>query len=157
MGGVVGGLLFAAMLYVIAIIAGPNLEGRGVLPFLQEVLDTELSAVVFAVHFLMSILFGVLFALIVSPASRRASLLWGLVYGVVVWLVAGFLALRLITGAPLMLDGPAIFNLGGHIVYGLGLGAVYAWFARLEVYEALTSDSPRWRAWGRRLEERRRD
>lgn len=155
MGGIAGGLLFASMLYGSAIFASPEITGRGVLPALQTLLNTTSSAVVFTAHIVMSVVFGLVFAAFVSPRNFRASVVAGLAYGVVVWLLAGFLATRLLTATPLAFDADAAFNLVGHILYGLGLGAVYAGFSRLEVKEALDADDPGWREWGRRLAERR--
>lgn len=156
MGGIVGGLLFAAMLYGSLIFGNPELAGRGVLPALQALLGTGSSAVVFTAHIIMSVVFGLVFATFISPRDSRASLVAGLVYGALVWLFAGFLATRILTSTPLVMDSDAVFNLIGHLVYGLGLGVVYAAFSRLEIKEALDSDDPGWREWGAKLAERRR-
>lgn len=135
-GGVAAGLLFG-LLMVFKVI-GRNettLEGSGIVPAIASAIGTDFGVytlmVAWVVHIVNSALFGALFALFVAPRRYAPTIGWALLWAVLLWGFGAFLALRLLTGTPLLFDRAAMFSLQGHLLYGLLLGLVYVWFHRL--------------------------
>lgn len=149
-GGIAGGLLFGLVLLTDAVLGDASLEGRGLAPMAADLLGTGGIVTLWAAHAAMSIAGGLVFAAVVAPRSYRAGALWGLVYGALLWGLVGFLGLRALTGTPLAFDTAALYTLGGHLLYGLGLGLGYVGFHHEEVRDAGRAESARWRAWAAR-------
>lgn len=155
-GGVVGGLLFGALMFTSILNVTGNIPSPSLLPRVSQILHDiggpiwAGTLVVWTAHMLMSIIFGVVFSLLVSPHSSRLSIVWGLVWGVVLWIGGAVLVLPALLHETFELEGPAFTLLLGHLLFGLGLGGVYAAFHRLEVIEMLDSPNERTRAWARR-------
>lgn len=154
-GGVAGGLLFGALLLTTAVMA-PDPDEPSVGASAVEFLGTSSIVVLWLAHMTMSCILGVLFAVIVPPDSLRTGALLGIAYGAALWLVTYMVALRALTGAPFAFDAAAAYALIGHLLYGAGLGLVYVAFHRLEVREAILSESTRMQRWGRRERDRGR-
>jgi uncharacterized membrane protein YagU involved in acid resistance len=90
-------------------------------------------------HFFNSAVIGAIFGLLVKSGVRytAAGLGWGALYGFAWWILGGLvlmpLLLRMPAFAPLMMAPMrpvAMGSLMGHLVFGLVLGAAYAWLYR---------------------------
>lgn len=147
--GAAGGLAFGVLMLANFTIHS-QIGRTGMLQLVQQFLGTDSAATVWAVHMTTSILLGVLFSVLVVPQSYRSSILWALGYVLVAGFVGSQVALRTLTGHPVVFDAGAAFALIGHLAYGLVLGLVYVAFHNLEVREALDASSEKWRAWGSR-------
>lgn len=130
-GGAVGGLAFA-LLMAAALIAAPPTVTTPMSALLARLLRTDNGLLVWAVHLAAAITFGLVFSLFVAPRQTKRVVPLALLYSVLLWGFGAFIMLRTLTGAPLVLDAPAIIDLGGHLVFGLLLGIVYVAFFREE-------------------------
>lgn len=125
-GGIAGGVVFGALM-----------QSTGTLPAVASLYGLEGLTWAWVAHLFHSVVFGLVFGGIVTGTSLRryadsvtASTGLGAAYGVALWLVAAAVVMPLWMGA-IGLDAPAIPNLdvmslGGHLIYGVVLGAVFA-------------------------------
>ncbi|GEM_PF-6386837 len=128
--GAVGGLAFGILL-TLQIMRGPYAPD-GMAGMIARVLRTDNELAVWGAHLAAAALFGAVFAAFVAPSRPRRTIPLAVAYGVLLWFFAAFLALRLLAGVPLALSRSALFDLAGHLVYGLVLGGVYVAFFHQE-------------------------
>jgi hypothetical protein len=129
-GGVVGGLLMGALLTAVP-------EMRGVIEVAIPALWTlEGGAAGWIIHMINSAVFGVVFAAIAKqrPESVRTimnGIVSGGIYGFVLWVVAAAFIMPVwleIVGfaSPPPLPNFNVMSLVAHLLFGVGLGAVFA-------------------------------
>jgi hypothetical protein len=128
--GMVGGLAFG-ILMTLQIMRGPYAPD-GMAGMIARLLGTDNELLVWGAHLAAAAVFGTIFAAFVAPYRARRAIPLALAYGVFLWLFAAFLGLRLLTGTPVALSPSALYDLAGHLVFGLTLGAVYVAFFRQE-------------------------
>lgn len=138
--GLVGGLAFGVLMAAPAVAEGGSFNGMGMLTLVSRVLGTESLGVLWSVHLLNSALFGLVFALLVAPRRAGRTVLLAMGWSFLLWLVGAFVLLRTLAGESLRLDAAAVFNLAGHLAYGIALGLAYGAFHREEV--VLLHDHP---------------
>jgi uncharacterized membrane protein YagU involved in acid resistance len=124
--GVAGGVVFGGLL-----------QSMGMLPVVASLYGLEGLAWGWVAHIVHSVVFALVFAGIVTGTGLRkyagdvtADVGLGAAYGAVLWFVAAAIAMPLWMSA-VGLDAPAVPNLdvaslGGHLLYGVVLGAVFA-------------------------------
>lgn len=99
-----------------------------------------------ALHFLFALIIGATFGLLFQRDIRGygSSLGWGFGYGLVWWFLGPLTLLPILQGAPIdwsYTHGTELFgSLVGHIVYGVIVGLLYAFFDRLWVGFFIESD-----------------
>lgn len=99
-----------------------------------------------ALHFLFALIIGATFGLLFQRDIRGygSSLGWGFGYGLVWWFLGPLTLLPILQGAPIdwsYVHGAELFgSLIGHIVYGVIVGLLYAFFDRLWVGFFIESD-----------------
>lgn len=128
--GGVGGLAFG-ILITLQLMRG-SYAPDGMAGMIAKLLRTDNALIVWGAHLVAAAVFGLAFAAFVAPWRPRRAIPLALAYGALLWLFADFLALRLLTGFPLILDAPAFIELAGHLLFGLALGIVYVAFFRQE-------------------------
>lgn len=155
--GGVGGLLFGALMFTRFSVLATGVTSIGLLPQVSELLAPlpgpvwATTLAIWTLHMAMSIVFGVIFSLFVSPHNYKWSLLWAFVYSVVLWLVGAVVLLPTLVGQPVDVGADELYSLVGHLLFGLGLGATYVGFHRVEVTEGLDgTTTEKHAAWARR-------
>jgi hypothetical protein len=120
-GGLAGGLAFGIIMQI-----------TGIVLMVAALVGGSTATVGWGVHLAISILFGLIFSAVfwrwLGPTGTTIML--GLGYGWLWWVFGGLLIMPTWLGSPdmvLNLNITAWQSLGGHIVYGLILGVVYAW------------------------------
>jgi uncharacterized membrane protein YagU involved in acid resistance len=128
--GVIAGVLFGAVM-----------PAEEMMPMVAALYGLDGVAAGWAMHLVHSAVFGAVFAVIAGVALRG----WGerpalaplpaALFGVVLWLVAASFVMPAWIGAVTEMAPPVPdwnwLSLVGHVVYGVGLGVVYATTARL--------------------------
>ncbi|MEA3199938.1 MAG: hypothetical protein QOE90_1366 [Thermoplasmata archaeon] len=141
--GAAGGLAFA-LLITAQLLRGPYAPD-GMAGMIATVLRTDNPLAVWGTHLAAATVFGLVFSAVVAPWHPARTIPLAVGFGVLLWLFAGFLALHALAGVPLALTRSALFDLAGHVVFGLVLGAVYVAFFRVEgkaARERATASSP---------------
>jgi uncharacterized membrane protein YagU involved in acid resistance len=125
---IAGGLLFALVMFT-----------TGTLPRVAALVGASSPWVGFFVHIIISAIIGMTFALLFRRESPDlgSNIMWGMVYGLIWWFL-GWLTLL-----PLVLSGNVTWSVAaangtlpalvGHVMYGAGIGAVYAMIERRHI------------------------
>lgn len=125
-----------------AVFGGGVMTPAELMPLIASLYGLEGVVAGWLAHLVHSIVFGMLFAVVVSydalsaagrPSSGAAI---GAVYGIGVWVVAAAIVMPLWVGA-MTQASPPVPNINwvsfvGHLVYGVGLGALYPLFVAHE-------------------------
>jgi uncharacterized membrane protein YagU involved in acid resistance len=133
--GILGGLAFGAWMAQV-----------NFFPLIADLVGSDSPELGMALHIGIAIIIGASFGLLFQRDVRGAgsSLGWGMGYGLLWWFVGPLTLLPLLRGqAPdwSALRGGQLFgSLVGHIIYGLIVGGVYAFFDRLWVGFFIESD-----------------
>jgi len=115
-------------------------------PLIAGLVNSTSYGVGVMLHFLFAIIIGATFGLLFQRDIRGygSSLGWGFGYGLVWWFLGPLTLLPIFQGAPLdwsYIHGAELFgSLIGHIVYGVIVGLLYAFFDRLWVGFFIESD-----------------
>jgi hypothetical protein len=138
-GGLVAGVVFGVMMQMMTV---PTPDG-GQMPMMVQIamiVGSTSVAVGWLYHLFNSAVIGAIFAWIFGGriASYGSGLGWGAAYGVAWWILGALILMPVLLGmppfAPLMMPPMRMVAAGsliGHLVYGLILGGVYVWFARM--------------------------
>lgn len=122
-GGIAGGIVFGAMM-----------GAMGMLPTVAGLVGSSSAIVGFITHIVISIIIGVGFGLVFGSITHTPTqgAGWGLLYGAGWWVLGPLVLMPLLLGAGLhlhlALTQPKLMSLGGHLLYGLIAGLVYAWY-----------------------------
>ena len=120
-GGIVGGLVFGALMIA-----------AGALPRVASLVGSSDPPVGFLVHMAISLFIGATYGLIFSTVNRapRRALSTGTLYGFVWWIVGGLALMPFFLRMPLQfanaLSPDNLGGLAGHLIFGFALGATYA-------------------------------
>jgi hypothetical protein len=119
-GGLAGGLVFGVIMQV-----------TGIVLLVAALVGGSTAGVGWGVHLAISILFGLIYVVLFRRwlGPWGTTIMLGLSYGWLWWVLGGLLIMPTWLGSPEMvmtLNVTAWQSLGGHILYGLALGAVYA-------------------------------
>ena len=120
-GGLVGGLAFGVLMQV-----------TGMIPMVAMLVGSKAVAVGWLVHLVISAFIGATFAVLFAHYATTVgrSTAAGLGYGVVWWVLSALILMPARLGMhPLVINMMAWRSLIGHLIYGLLLGAVYAFVA----------------------------
>lgn len=124
--GLVGGWVF-----------GRWMEEIDFFPLVAGLLNSTSPQVGVTIHFAIALIIGATFGLLFQRDVRGygSSMGWGLAYGLLWWFLGPLTLLPLLLGNPLDWSyerGSALFgSLVGHVIYGLLVGAIYAFLDRL--------------------------
>lgn len=97
------------------------------IPMVAALVGSDSTAVGWGVHLLISAFFGLAFAVVLGQirTGMVGATLLGVGYGAVLWVVGALLLMPARLGMPLfVVDDMALRSLGGHLVFGLVLGAI---------------------------------
>jgi hypothetical protein len=125
--GIAGGVVFGIMMGMM-----------GMLTLIGQMVGFPNPLAGFAVHLMISAVIGGIFAAVVGDrlTGTPAGLGYGAAYGAVWWFIGPLTLMPLLMGMGLGANwnGTAVVgmlpSLMGHVIYGLILGAVYAWLTR---------------------------
>jgi hypothetical protein len=120
-GGLVGGLAFGVLMQI-----------TGVIPTVAMLVGSKAVAIGWLVHLAISAFIGATFAMLfrryATTVARSTAV--GLGYGAVWWVLGALLLMPARLGMePFAINTMAWWSLLGHLIYGLLLGAVYAFVA----------------------------
>ena len=123
-GGLVGGVLFGAMMHMM-----------GMIGMIAGLVGQEGPAIGWLVHLFNSALFGLIFAvtlgLVTTSWARGAG--FGAIYGVIWWVLGALLIMPAWMGMPILMVGEMqLQSLAGHLVYGVALGLVFHMIAQTQ-------------------------
>jgi hypothetical protein len=136
--GLVAGIVFGLMMQMMT---APTPDGGRVpmMAMVAQVVRSDSLVVGWLYHLFNSAVIGGIFGWLLGARSREtgAALLNGAVYGVAWWVVGGLILMPVLLGMPAfapLLMAPmrpvAWGSLMGHLLYGVILGASYAWLVR---------------------------
>ncbi len=118
------------------IIMGIAMHAQGMMTDVARIVGTENLLAGWVYHLFNSAVIGALFGLILGRGALnyRQGLLRGGLYGVGWWILGGLILMPLMLGMPAFaplrmaeMHGVALFSLVGHIIFGVLLGAGYAY------------------------------
>lgn len=115
--GLVGGVIFTAMMLVL-----------GMLPIIASLIGSSSPLVGFIIHMNIASIIGAIFGVLYGqPETTLESILgWGGLYGFIWWLLGPLLIMPFWLGMPLfMINDMTIMSLVGHLTYGVITSAVY--------------------------------
>lgn len=136
--GLLGGLVFGIMMQMMS---APTPDG-GQMPMMAmvaKVVGSESMVVGWIYHLFNSALIGAIFGWLLSSRSQHigAGLGWGALYGFTWWIAGALILMPLALGmapfAPLMMEPMrpvAMGSLIGHLIYGVVLGAGFAFLTQ---------------------------
>lgn len=113
----------------------------GLLPLSARLVGSTSSGVGFIVQVVLGVILGMLFAYLFrnTAVDGRSGAGWGLVYGLILWFLLALLVMPLALGMGSQMNAPGISGalrmLWAYLVYGLILGLLYPYFARLRRFE----------------------
>jgi hypothetical protein len=122
-GGLAGGIVFGIVMGV-----------GGMLPMVAGLVGGGTAVVGFGVHMVISAILGALFGVALGAQAQTYSsgALWGLGYGLVWWVLGPLVLMPLMMGMGVRfgaaLTPPMLMSLGGHLLFGVVTGLVYAWY-----------------------------
>lgn len=125
LGGIAGGVVFGVLMQMM-----------GMMPMIAAMVGNESVAVGWIVHLIISAGTGAIFGLIFGEfvASYGGGIGYGLVYGFAWWILGSLIAMPILLGMGMQFanafDATHLMSLMGHLIFGLILGAVYAWYAK---------------------------
>ncbi|MEP7199126.1 MAG: DUF6789 family protein [Chloroflexota bacterium] len=137
-GGLIGGLVFGLMMQMMS---APTPDGKS-MPMMQMVamvVRSDNMGIGWLYHLFNSAVIGAIFgALLGSRVQTYAGgLLLGALYGFVWWILGGLILMPVLLGmpsfAPLLMPPMqmvAVGSLMGHMIFGVILGAAYAWLTQ---------------------------
>jgi hypothetical protein len=122
-GGLVGGLGFGIIMGI-----------GGMLPMVAGLVGASDALVGFIVHMVISAIIGGLFGIALGSQAQNygSGAAWGLGYGALWWVLGPLVLMPLMMGMGVRfgaaLTPPMLMSLGGHLIFGLLTGLVYAWY-----------------------------
>jgi hypothetical protein len=132
--GIVGGVVFGVMMQIMT---APTPEG-GRMPMMgmvAMVVRSQSMAVGWVYHLFNSAVIGGLFGALLGGQVRGygGGIGWGAAWGIVWWVLGGLILMPLLLGMPAFaplqmapMRPVAMGSLGGHLLYGVITGAVFA-------------------------------
>ena len=136
--GLMAGVVFGMMMQMMS---APTPDG-GQMPMMAmvgQIVGPATIGVGWLYHLFNSAVIGAIFGWLLGQRvySYGSALGWGAAYGFVWWIVGGLILMPILLGmpafAPLMMPPMrmvAIGSLVGHLIFGLVLGAAFAWLYR---------------------------
>jgi hypothetical protein len=134
-GGLVGGVVFGMMMHMMA---APTPDGgqMPVMAMVGQIVGSPTVVAGWVYHLFNSAVIGAAFGWLLGGRvhSYASALGWGAAYGAAWWILGGLVLMPVLLGmpafAPVMMPPMqmvAIGSLAGHLIYGVILGATYAW------------------------------
>ncbi|MBI2222266.1 MAG: hypothetical protein HYU53_13795 [Acidobacteria bacterium] len=136
--GVIGGVVFGMMMQMMS---APTPDG-GRMPMMAmvgQIVGSPSIAVGWLYHLFNSAVIGAIFGWLLGGRVHgyASALGWGAAYGFAWWIVGGLILMPILLGmpalAPLMMPPMRVVAMGslmGHLIFGLILGAGFAWLYR---------------------------
>jgi uncharacterized membrane protein YagU involved in acid resistance len=136
--GLIAGLVFGLMMTMMTV---PTPDGgrMSMMAMVAQVVRSSNLVVGWIYHLINSIVIGAIFAWLLGNRVHGygSGLGWGALYGLAWWILGGLILMPVLLGMPAVapLQMPAMRpvamgSLIGHLIYGLILGAGFAWLLR---------------------------